>query len=122
MEEELRLKMLLKRKSRLEAYFRSVLDSFPIPFFTADIDGYVLRVNPSLELLVNRKQHELVGLPTTELFGKLPDNWFKQEGKIFKSVMFGYNAVVSSQKEEGRHIGYVVALVAEREISFQSNW
>jgi len=119
--EELRLKMLLKRKSRLESYFRSVLDSFPIPFLTVDIDEHILRVNPSMELLVNRKQHELVGLLVTENV-KLPNNWIKQEKKIFKSVMFGYNAVVSLQEENGKHIGYIVALVTEREISFQPNW
>lgn len=126
MEDSLHYKMLAKRKARLAQYFDSVLKSFPIPFFTVDIDGHMLRANELLASTLGKGTQELVGMLTTDLFS-LPDDWFKQvESKgtcIFKIAK--YNAWANSLRCEagGMIIGYVVTLIqAKEEISFQSNW
>ncbi len=60
-------KMLVKRKSRLAAYFDRVLKDAADMIFTLDIDGYILKFNTGAETLLGYKQHEIVGRPFVEV-------------------------------------------------------
>jgi len=62
-----RERLLVKRKSRLAAYFDRVLKDAADMIFTLDIDGYILKFNTGAEALLGYHQHEIVGRPFTEV-------------------------------------------------------
>lgn len=120
-------KVVARRKVRLAQYFNSILLGFPVPFFTADTDGYILRTNELLANLLKKGTQELVGVLTTDCFS-LPEDWFRQVKSkgacVFK--IDKHNAWANSLRNEagGVIIGYVVTLVPIKEVivPFQSNW
>lgn len=122
LEEKVRLKAHLKRTKYLANYFDTVLKDIPIPFFTTDVRGFILKVNPFFERLTGHTQHQVVGMLASSLFN-LPANWIEKEDTFtFDRVKFGYSAITNSLKEEGKIIGFVVVLIEKKELSFQSNW
>jgi diguanylate cyclase (GGDEF)-like protein/PAS domain S-box-containing protein len=62
-----RERLLVKRKSRLAAYFDRVLKDAADMIFTLDIDGYILKFNSGAEHILGFHQHEIVGRPFAEL-------------------------------------------------------
>lgn len=113
-----------KRKDRQARYFSSVLKCLPVPFFTVDLKGFVLKTNPLFDLLVGRAQYQLIGIDTLDVIN-LPVNWIKQVKEsvtIFEHVKFGFSAAINLLKEDDILIGFVVVLFKKEEISFQSNW
>ncbi|MFH0919977.1 MAG: PAS domain-containing protein, partial [Fibrobacterota bacterium] len=69
-----REKLLVKRKSRLAAYFDRVLKDAADMIFTLDIDGYILKFNSGAEALLGYSQSEIVGRPFTEMLFDAADS------------------------------------------------
>jgi len=117
----------LKRKDSQAKYFSSVLRCLPVPFFTVDLKGFVLKTNPLFDTLVGRTQQQLVGADVQDVI-RLPITWIKQVKKetvtVFEHAKFGFSAAVNLLKEDDSDalIGFVVVLFKKEELSFQPNW
>ncbi len=96
-----KISSLLEDLSLLESYAKELFSFTPIPIFFASPNGVILEVNPSLEKIMDKKDHEIIGEGVEKIFNE------KEINEILKETLkkgFVRNKEISIINKEGQKI------------------